>query len=157
MATIRKNKERATPALSTSSLPDITFMFLFFFMAVTTMKEVTFMVRVSAPTASESTKLENKSLTRYVYVGPPFINYVKRVGSETQIQLDDGFADVRDIQKYIVETRGAMKEPDQPRMIVCIKADKDTKMGIINDIKKELRQSYALRLVYAASTTATLE
>jgi len=158
MATIRKNKERATPALSTSSLPDITFMFLFFFMAVTTMKEVTFMVRVSAPTASESTKLENKSLTRYVYVGRPISGaLIKRVGSETQIQLDDGFADVRDIQKYIVETRGAMKEPDQPRMVVCIKADKDTKMGIINDIKKELRQSYALRLVYAASTTATLE
>jgi Biopolymer transport protein len=157
MATIRKNTERATPALSTSSLPDITFMFLFFFMAVTTMKEVTFMVRIASPTASESTKLENKSLTRYVYVGPPFSNYVKTVGSETQIQLDDAFADVRDIQKYIVETRGAMKEPDQPRMIVCIKADKDTKMGIINDIKKELRQSYALRLVYAAATTATLE
>ena len=157
MATIKKNKERATPALSTSSLPDITFMFLFFFMAVTTMKEVTFMVRVSAPTASESTKLENKSLTRYVYVGKPMPHYVKNVGSETQIQLDDAFADVRDIQKYIVETRGAMKEPDQPRMVVCIRADRDTRMGIINDIKKELRQAYALRLVYAASTTNTLE
>jgi biopolymer transport protein ExbD len=157
MAQIRKDKVKTTPKLATSSLPDIIFMFLFFFMAVTTMKEVTFKVRVSAPSASEVTKLENKSLTRYVYVGKPMPEYVKQVGSETQIQLNDVFAEVRDIQKFIIDERSAMKESDQPFMTVSIKGDKDTRMGIINDIKKELRNAYALKIVYNASKTNVKE
>ncbi|MBP1677910.1 MAG: biopolymer transporter ExbD [Bacteroidetes bacterium] len=151
MAQIRKDNERETPALATSSLPDIIFMFLFFFMAVTTMKEVTFKVRVSPPMATEVTKLENKSLTRYIYVGKPTDEYKKAVGSETRIQLGDAFADVSELQEFIVNERSAMNENDQNLLTVSIKADKDTKMGIINDIKQSLRKAYALKIVYAAT------
>ena len=151
MAQIRKDKERETPALATSSLPDIIFMFLFFFMAVTTMKEVTFKVRVSPPYASEVQKLENKSLTRYVYVGKPMQQYTKSFGSETRIQLGDAFADIAELESFIVSERSAMNEDDQNLMTVSIKADKDTKMGIINDIKQSLRRAYALKIVYSAS------
>ena len=153
MAKIRKDKDRETPALATSSLPDIIFMFLFFFMAVTTMKEVTFKVRVSPPFASEVQKLENKSLTRYVYVGKPMEQYVKSFGSETRIQLGDAFADVSELENFIISERGAMNESDQGKMTVSIKADKDTKMGIINEIKQKLRRAYALKLVYTANKT----
>ena len=153
MAQIRKDKERVTPELATSSLPDIIFMFLFFFMAVTTMKEVTFKVRVSPPFASEVQKLENKSLTRYVYVGKPMSQYVKSFGSETRIQLGDAFADVSEIEAFVVSERSAMNENDQGQMTVSIKADKDTKMGIVNDIKQKLRNAYALKIVYTANKT----
>lgn len=155
MAKIRKDQDRETPALSTSSLPDIIFMFLFFFMAVTTMKEVTFKVRVASPTATEVQKLENKSLTRYVYVGKPMPQYQRTMGSETRIQLGDAFADAAEIQQYIVNERSAMKEADQSLMTVSIKADKDTKMGIINDIKQSLRNANALKLVYSAGKKPT--
>ncbi|MDD3078589.1 MAG: biopolymer transporter ExbD [Paludibacter sp.] len=151
MAQIRKDTERETPALATSSLPDIIFMFLFFFMAVTTMKEVTFKVRVMAPSATEVTKLENKSLTRYVYIGKPMEQYAKAFGSETRIQLGDAFADVGELHEYIVAERTAMNENDQNLMTVAIKADKNTKMGIVNDVKKALRDAYALKIVYSAS------
>ncbi len=157
MAQIRKNKERSTPALSTSSLPDIIFMFLFFFMAITTMKEVTFKVRVSNPLASEVEKLENKSLTRYIYVGKPMEEYKKVYGSETRIQLGDAFADVSELQRFIVNERSAMKEEEQPLMVVSIKADKETKMGIINDIKKELRNANALKINYAATKRSKID
>ncbi len=157
MAQIRKDKERETPALATSSLPDIIFMFLFFFMAITSMKEVTFKVRVKAPSASEATKLENKSLTRYIYVGKPTEQYQKAFGSETRIQLGDTFADANDLEDFIVSERSAMNENDQNLMTVSIKADKDTKMGIINDIKQSLRRSYALKIVYGATKSTTLE
>ena len=157
MAQIRKDKERETPALATSSLPDIIFMFLFFFMAITSMKEVTFKVRVKAPSASEVTKLENKSLTRYIYVGKPTEQYQKAFGSETRIQLGDTFADVSDLEDFIVTERSAMNENDQNLMTVSIKADKDTKMGIINDIKQSLRRSYALRIVYGANKSQVIE
>ncbi|MBP6634334.1 MAG: biopolymer transporter ExbD [Paludibacter sp.] len=151
MAQIRKDKERETPALSTSSLPDIIFMFLFFFMAITTMKEVTFKVRVASPLATEVQKLENKSLTRYVYIGKPMEEYQRAFGSETRIQLGDAFADVTELEEFIVLERSAMSENDQNLMTVSIKADKDTKMGIINDVKQSLRRAYALKIVYAAS------
>ncbi len=156
MAKIRKDKDRETPALATSSLPDIIFMFLFFFMAVTTMKEITFKVRVSAPTATEVTKLENKSVTRYIYVGKPMEQYFKQVGSETQIQLGDAFAEVGELQQFIVNERSAMNESDQSLMTVSIKADKDTKMGIINEIKQKLRNAMALKIVYSAAKKSTL-
>ena len=151
MAVIRKAEKRGTPALSTSSLPDIIFMLLFFFMAVTSMKEVTYKVRVTPPTATELQKLENKSLVRYIYVGEPMKDYRQQFGSATRIQLNDQFADVSEIENFITMERTAMKEEDQNVMTVSIKADKDTKMGIITDVKQALRRAYALKINYQAA------
>ncbi len=150
MARIRKDEKREAPALSTSSLPDIIFMLLFFFMAVTSMKEVTFKVSVKSPEATELQKLDNKSLIRFVYVGKPMEEYKKVFGSETRIQLSDAFADVSELEEYVVRERSAMKEEDQSLMTISIKADKDTRMGVISDIKQALRRAYALKLSYAA-------
>jgi biopolymer transport protein ExbD len=139
------------PALNTSSLPDIIFMLLFFFMTVTSMKEVTYKVQINNPQASELTKLEKKSLVRYIYVGSPTRDLQKQYGAETRIQLDDAFAEVNEIEEYIVNERSAMREDEQGKMTVSIKADKDTRMGIIGDIKQALRRSYALKISYAAT------
>lgn len=150
MAQIRKKEKKEAPALSTSSLPDIIFMLLFFFMAVTTMKEVTYKVKVSPPSATELQKLENKSLVRYIYVGEPMKEFHEQFGTTTRIQLNDQFADIADIESFITLERSAMKEEDQNVMTVSLKADKDTKMGIITDIKQALRRAYALKIVYQA-------
>jgi len=152
MAQIRKKEKKEAPALSTSSLPDIIFMLLFFFMAVTTMKEVTYKVKVIPPTATEIQKMENKSLVRYIYVGEPMAEFREQYGSSTRIQLNDQFADVPEIETFIVLERSAMKEEDQNVMTVSIKADKDTKMGVITDVKQALRRAYALKIVYQAGT-----
>ena len=105
MARIRKGEKREMPALNTSSLPDIIFMLLFFFMTVTSMKEVTYKVTIQNPSATELTKLEKKSLVRYVYVGSPTMEFRKQFGAETRIQLDDAFADKSEIGEYIVTAR----------------------------------------------------
>ena len=151
MAKIRRNDKREMPALNTSSLPDIIFMLLFFFMSVTTMKEVTYKVSIHNPQATELTKLEKKSLVRYIYVGVPTADFVKTYGSDTRIQLDDAFAEAKEIGDFIINERSSMKESEQPLMTVSIKADKDTRMGIIADIKQELRRAYALKISYAAT------
>ena len=151
MAKIRRNDKREMPALNTSSLPDIIFMLLFFFMSVTSMKEVSYKVQFKTPQASELTKLENKSLVRYIYVGTPTAEFRKQYGAETRIQLNDQFAEVKEIGEYIVNERSSMKESDQGLMTVSIKADKETKMGVIADIKQELRRAYALKISYAAT------
>lgn len=151
MAKIRRGEKREMPALNTSSLPDIIFMLLFFFMTVTSMKEVTYKVQISNPQATELTKLEKKSLVRYVYIGTPTREFQKQYGASTRIQLDDAFAEVDEIEDYIVNERSAMKESDQGQMTVSIKADKETKMGIIADVKQALRRAYALKISYAAT------
>ena len=151
MARIRKGEKREMPALNTSSLPDIIFMLLFFFMTVTSMKEVTYKVQINNPQATELTKLEKKSLVRYIYVGTPTRDLQKQYGAETRIQLDDAFAEVNEIEEYIVNERSAMREEEQGKMTVSIKADKATRMGIIGDIKQALRRSYALKISYAAT------
>ena len=151
MAKIRRNNKREMPALNTSSLPDIIFMLLFFFMSVTSMKEVTYKVSFTTPTATELTKLEKKSLVRYIYVGTPTAEFRKQYGAETRIQLDDDFADRSEIGDFIINERSAMNEQDQGLMTVSIKADKETRMGVISDIKQELRRAYALKISYAAT------
>ena len=151
MAQIRKGGKKEVPGVNTSSLPDIVFMLLFFFMATTTMKEVTYKVDVKVPEATELQKLEKKSLTRYIYVGTPMKEYQKMYGKESRVQLDDAFADIAEIEMFIENERNAMKESDQGLLTVSIKADKDTKMGIITDIKQALRRAQALKINYAAT------
>ncbi|MCQ5224224.1 biopolymer transporter ExbD, partial [Parabacteroides merdae] len=42
----------------------------------------------------------------------------------------------------------------QPFMTVAIKADKETKMGLITDVKQALREAYALKISYSARPAA---
>ena len=150
MGKFNKTGKREMPALNTSSLPDLIFTLLFFFMIVTTMREVTLKVEFKVPTGTELEKLEKKSLVTFIYVGKPTADLRKKMGSESRIQLNDKFADVAEIQDYITQERTSMKEEDQPFMTVSLKIDKETKMGIVTDIKQALRQAYALKINYSA-------
>ena len=151
MGKFNKSGKKGMPELNTSSLPDLIFTMLFFFMIVTTMREVTLKVQFKAPQATELEKLEKKSLVTFIYIGKPTQELQAKMGAETRIQLNDRFADVTEVQDYIYQERENMKEEDQPFMQVSIKADKDTKMGIITDVKQALRQAYALNINYSAN------
>ena len=138
------------PTLNTSSLPDLFFTLLFFFMIVTTMREVSLKVEFKIPQGTELEKLEKKSLVTFIYVGKPTAEFRKKLGSESRIQLNDAYAEVDEIQAYVTNERSSMKEEDQPFMTVSLKIDQDTKMGIVTDIKQALRQAYALKINYSA-------
>ena len=152
MGKFNKGGKKGMPELNTSSLPDLIFTMLFFFMIVTTMREVTLKVQFQTPAATELEKLEKKSLVTFIYIGKPTQELQAKMGHETRIQLNDRFADVSEVQDYIYQERENMDESDQPFMQVSIKADKDTKMGIITDVKQALRQAYALNINYSASS-----
>lgn len=148
MAKFKKERKGGQQKLNTSSLPDIVFMLLFFFMVATSMKEVTMIVKIKSPEATEVTKLEQKSLVSYIYVGQPL--NTRKFGSEPRIQLNDSFATIDDIESYILQERENMKEADRPKMTVSIKADLDVQMGTITDIKQALRKAQALKISYSA-------
>ena len=151
MGKFNRGGKKGMPELNTSSLPDLIFTMLFFFMIVTTMREVTMKVQFRAPQATELEKLEKKSLVTFIYVGQPTLELQAKMGAETRIQLNDRFADVSEVQDYIYQERENMKEEDQPFMQVSLKVDIDTKMGIVTDIKQALRQAYALNINYSAA------
>ncbi|MDL2255840.1 biopolymer transporter ExbD [Parabacteroides sp. OttesenSCG-928-K15] len=150
MGKFNKTGGREMPELNTSSLPDLVFAFLFFIMMVTTMREVTLKVIFRAPQATELQKLEKKSLITFLYVGEPTVEHRAQMGTAPRLQLNDNFAEISEIQDYIAQEKGSMKEEDAPFMTVSIKADRDTKMGIITDVKQALRKAYALKISYSA-------
>ena len=150
MAVIRKKEKKEIGQISTSSLPDIVFMILFFFMVSTSMKETELVVKFKAPEANEIQKLENKSLVSYIYVGPPVESLQAKFGSAPQIQLNNSFSTPQEIGQFIASERDALNEADRNKMTVCLKADKDTRMGIITDIKQELRKAEAYKISYAS-------
>lgn len=151
---IAKGK-KPTPAISTASLPDIIFMLLFFFMVVTVMREDDPKVNVSKPNATETEKLEKKSLVDYINVGPPMD--AARFGTEPMIQLDDSFATVADIGPWIEANRERRDEAERPAITTSLKVDKKTKMGIVTDIKQELRESNALKINYSVNKGSALD
>lgn len=150
MSKFKDTGKKETPAISTASLPDIVFMLLFFFMVTTTIRDVSLMVQVKTPTATELTKLEKKSLVSYIYVGPPQKQFVKIHGTEPRIQLNDDFAQVSDIANFILAERAARSEAEIPFMVTSLKVDEFTKMQIVGDIKQELRKAAALHINYSA-------
>lgn len=140
------------PELNTSSLPDLVFAFLFFIMMVTTIREVTPKVSFSnLPNATELTKLEEKSLVTFIYVGKPNKEYREMYGSNSAIQLNDQVTqNPTAVYSYIKQAQTKIKDARRNLMQVSLKADKETKMNIISQIKEELRRADALNLSYSA-------
>ena len=148
MAKFNKKKSGDLPAVSTASLPDIVFMLLFFFMTVTVMKDSTLKVENSLPNATEIKKLEKKDRIIYIFVGKPTREYQKTYGTEPKIQLNDKFASTSDVGAYILQERGKKSQELQNVLTTALKVDKSANMGLIADIKQELRKVNALKINY---------
>jgi len=150
MSKFKKGGKKELPPISTASLPDIVFMLLFFFMVSTTMREVTLNVKVKLPTATELSKLEKKSLVSYIYIGEPLKQFQAKFGIAPRIQLNDQFASVSDISDFVIAEREARDEAERPQMITSLKVDENTKMGIVSEVKTELRKAAALHINYSS-------
>lgn len=147
MARFKKGKKSGVQKINTSSLPDIIFMLLFFFMVTTVMREVTLIVKVVPPEASEVQRLEKKALVSYIYIGEPVRSGV--FGTKPRIQLNDQFARVTDIPAFITAERQARDEADRRFITTSLKVDENIQMGIVTDVKQELRNSGAFRINYS--------
>ena len=151
MAKFAKKKDGDLPAVSTASLPDIVFMLLFFFMTVTTMKDSSIMVENDLPTANQTKKLEKKDRIIYIFAGKPTREYQSVYGTETRIQLNDKFANVNEVGSYILAERAKKPQELQNVLTTALKVDSDANMGLISDIKQELRKVNALKVNYTTS------
>ncbi|MEC3905859.1 biopolymer transporter ExbD [Tamlana sp. 2201CG12-4] len=147
MGKFNKKKKGDLPAISTASLPDIVFMLLFFFMVATVMRQNTLKIENKLPFADQVEKLDKKDLVMYIYAGKPSANY-KQFGTEARIQLNDDFASVSEIAAFIAAERASKREELVPFLTTALKVDSDANMGLIGDIKQELRKVNALKINY---------
>ncbi|MCF7567433.1 biopolymer transporter ExbD [Sabulilitoribacter arenilitoris] len=147
MSKFKKKKDGGLAPINTASLPDIVFMLLFFFMVATEMRPDTLMVQNKLPVADQIEKLEKKYPISYIHIGKPSVGYEK-YGSVARIQLNDKFADVSEVGNFIGAERLAEREELVPYLTVSLKVDKEANMGIVGDVKQELRKVNALKINY---------
>lgn len=143
MSTHFKKKAGTKQNIPTASLPDIIFMLLIFFMVTTVLRENTVQVRTMLPRAEALTKIDQKRLVSYVYVGPKKLEGL-RVG-DTAVQIDDALID--DVGQ--IRTVMYRKLLEQPKLIVSLRVDQESEMGIVMDVQQELRQAGTLRVNYS--------
>lgn len=130
----QKKLAKTKQQIPTASLPDIVFMLLLFFMVTTTLREHDVRVQYKLPEARAIEKIENKRVVSYVWVG-----------RDSRIQIDDNIVNVDQIQKIMYT-----KRIDLPTIIVSLRIDKTSKMGLVTDIQQELRKAYCLRINYSS-------
>ena len=138
--------------MNLAALPDLIFTVLFFFMIVTHMREVTPKVHYEVPQGTEIEK-ERKAGMVYLFIGKPVDEQGRVVGDETRIQLNDRYVTVAQIPDEIKKEREKLSEDERQRMTVSIRADRNTEMGVVNDVKQALRKAGALNINYSATAS----
>ncbi len=152
MSKFKKGKKgKELPPISTASLPDIVFMLLCFFMVVTKMRETDIKVRTKLPQITELRKIENKSLNSFIFMGPPANQYAQQLGTAPRIQLNDAFAKPTDIMTFANQRRNDVPPAKHNEMTVSMKVDGEVKMGLVSEVKTELRKANMRRVFYLAN------
>ncbi len=128
-----KRRANANAVIPTASLSDIIFILLLFFMVTTTLREVDVLVQYKLPEAKAIEKIENKRLVTYLWIG-----------RDERIQLNDAIVKLEEIQDIMYNKRVQL-----PQVIVSLRIDKNSSMGIVTDVQQKLRRADARRINYS--------
>jgi len=139
------------PGLNLAAMPDLIFTVLFFFMIVTHMRDVDPKVHYVVPQGTEVEKARKAGLV-YIFIGKPVDAEGRVVSDVTRIQLNNRIVSIDEIGPAIAEERSRMAESERQLLTVSIRADRDTEMGVINDVKQALRRAGALNINYSATS-----
>lgn len=112
------------------------------------MRDTTLKIENKLPFADQVEKLEKKDLVMYIYIGKPLEGFSGKYGTESRIQLNDKFAELSDIRAFIAAERASKREELVPYLTVALKVDENSNMGLVSDVKQELRKENALKINY---------
>ena len=130
-----ERKTKTGSEISTSSMPDIIFMLLIFFMVTTVMREFDGL-KVLMPKAKMIEKLESKRHTSYIWAT-----------KDGLVSVDDRIININNLSGLMYN-----KIAKDPRITVSLKSDEKTTMRLITDIHTQLRKANALKISYSALT-----
>ena len=128
-------KTKISSEIPTSSMPDIIFMLLIFFMVTTVLREYSGLP-VNIPKAEKIEKLKGKRHTAHIWIS-----------KEGLVSINDRLFAVQDVAKIMYE-----KRVSDPQLVVSLKADEEAKMELISSIHEELREADALKINYSTKT-----
>jgi len=163
MSKFKKDSNKKLPGVNTSSLPDIVFMLLFFFMVATTSKEVDPTVTVTQPEGDKTTDLtpyKQRSEIDFLYLGEPRnkariesfkMGYALSLDNVVQATADELYTTnaVGQWKKDKFEEKKSRVNVSIEGVITCVKADKGAPTGLIFDIRKQLQDVNGLTIAYA--------
>ena len=138
MQSMFRNSSHELPGLNMASMPDLIFTVLFFFMIVTHMRHDDVKVQYEVPAGTEVRKLEQKASVINLYIG-----------KDQRIQVNGRLTDVSHLSSAIEAERKKMDVGNAEHLTISMKADRQTPMGLISDVKKQLQKSFALRVNYS--------
>ena len=132
-----KRKQESKTNIPTSSLPDIIFMLLIFFMVSTVLREYQGL-SVILPSAEQIEKLETKRHVSYVWIS-----------KDGRISIEDKMVQMNQVRDIMYTRR-----KNDPQIIVSLRADKGSNMKLVTDFHQELREADALKVNYSSKTEA---
>lgn len=126
-------KAKVSNEVNSSSMSDIVFILLLFFMVTTVFRQFSG-IPVDLPTAKKIKKLDAKKNVVNLWAN-----------SDGDISIDDKIVDVNAVANVMYE-----KVVENPNITTSLKIDRGTNMGLVTDIQEELREAGALRVNYCA-------
>ncbi len=141
------SNRRLAVSVNTSALPDIVFMLLFFFMVVTVFRDQQLLLRIDLPQADRVQKLQHRSLINEIYIGIP---RDKAFGQHPVIQINDAFVRIEQVQAAVKGLVARVPKFQRAQMKTSLKVDQRVEMGIVTDVKTELRKAEQYQINYVA-------
>lgn len=146
-----KKKANVKQEIPTSSMPDVVFMLLFFFMVTTQLRDTNINVEQKMPQATQLRKLAKKSLISYLWIGKP---KREEFGAEPKIQAADAWKETKDLIQWVNAEKAKLPEYDRDAITISLKVDSESKRGLIADVETELRKANARKVLYSANPKA---
>jgi len=137
---VRRRHRHSIPQLNTASLPDLIFTVLFFFMMVAHMRNSNPLVSIEQPTG-EQLQSQNRQGDIYLYIA--FQN------DSLITQLNNDIVPYDRLPSALAE---ATSDADEQTTVI-LKADRQTPMRYIQDIKLMLRKAGLHSIKYGAMPT----
>ncbi len=135
------------PRINAIALPTIFLILLFFFIMLTSIRKDKVVVGVvDAPQATELSALGKRAIVTTIYIGKP----KGKARSSYRIQLNNQLMTVAQVEYYMKQKQAVLKANESSLLMVKLKIDKDTPMGIVSDVKQALRRANVLNIFYSA-------
>ena len=125
-------RKRKIPELNTTALPDLIFTVLFFFMIVTHLWDDRTDMQIKIPYGEQLQKIERRYAVSNMYIG-------RNAENAIQIQINNKIVSSDEVTKYILAEKNKISDEEQDDYTVCIKADQDTPLHVISQIKESLQ------------------
>lgn len=123
-----ESKQKVKAGIPLSSLPDIVFLLLIFFMVSSVFKEFSG-IPLQLPEAKKIEKLAGKRDVAYLWVS-----------EKGDIFADDRPVTTRQLTSLMLEKA---RNPEHPLKLVSMKIDKGAEMGVVTEVHEALRNSDA--------------